>query len=325
MPVFSSGPVHVRVPATSANLGPGFDSAGLALGLHDDVVVSAVASGLEVVVEGEGAGGLPLDERHLVVRALRAAFDRLGGQPPGLALRCTNRIPHARGLGSSSAAIVAAVVAARALVAAGAEVPDEQVLDEQGALDLADQLEGHPDNVAACLRGGVTFAWTQDQQAQAVRLDASADLAPVAFVPATTASTAEVRGLLPATVPYADAVFNASRAALLPHALTTAPELLMAATQDRLHQGYRAPAMPATAALVAELREQGVPAVVSGAGPTVLALTTQAQRAAVSGPAREGWTVLRLDVEPRGAHVLSPERGTGTRRTGGPVVRRDRP
>ena len=294
-------PVHVRVPATSANLGPGFDSAGLALDLHDDVVVRTVSRGLEVVVEGEGAHRLPLDESHLVVRALRAAFDRLGGQPPGLALRCTNRIPHARGLGSSSAAIVAAVVAARALVDGG-----DEVLDAQASLDLANELEGHPDNVAACLLGGVTFAWTTADGPRAVRSDAHPDLAPVAFVPATTASTAHVRGLLPATVPYADAVLNASRAALLPLALTRDPALLLAATEDRLHQGYRAPAMPATAALVEQLRAEGVPAVVSGAGPTVLALTTREQRAAVASPQRTGWTVRELDVEPAGAAVVSP-------------------
>ena len=296
MPTFSDAPVHVRVPATSANLGPGFDSAGLALSLHDDVVVRATASGLEVVIEGEGAGELPRSERHLVVQSLRAAFDRLGGQPRGLEVRCTNRIPHSRGLGSSSAAIVSAVVAACALV-------DGSDLDEQARLELADELEGHPDNVAACLRGGVTFAWTEPAGARAVRLEAHADLAPVAFVPATRSSTKQVRGLLPATVPYADAVLNASRAALLAHALTAEPSLLLAATEDRLHQGYRAPAMPATAALMTSLREQGVPAVVSGAGPTVLALTTRAGRSAVDA-ARDGWQVLPLDVAGQGAHVV---------------------
>ncbi len=300
MPTFTREPVHVRVPATSANLGPGFDSAGLALDLADDVVVRTSSSGVEVVVEGEGAGRLPLDERHLVVRALRATFDRLGGQPAGLALHCTNRIPQSRGLGSSSAAIVAAVVAARALVDGG-----DELLDAQGALALADRLEGHPDNVAACLHGGVTFAWSTTDGPRVVRLDAHDELAPVAFVPSTTSSTAQVRGLLPPTVPYADAVLNASRAALLPLALTRDPSLLLAATEDRLHQGYRAPAMPATAALVRELRAQGVPAVVSGAGPTVLALTTRVTRSAVAGPERPGWAVRPLDVQRRGAHVVA--------------------
>ena len=299
MPTFRDAPVRVRVPATSANLGPGFDSAGLALQLYDDVAVRVTGAGLALDITGEGSGELPRDERHLVVSALRAAFDRMGGQPHGLEVVCANRIPQSRGLGSSSAAIVSAVVAARALVAGG-----DALLDDDACLALATELEGHPDNVAACLRGGITFAWMQGSIPYAIRLEPHADLAPVAFVPALRSSTAQVRGLLPTTVPYADAVLNASRAALLPYALTTNPALLLAATEDRLHQGYRAPAMPGTAALVARLRERGVPAVVSGAGPAVLALTTAATRASVREPAPQGWTVLPLDVEIRGAHVV---------------------
>jgi homoserine kinase len=306
VPTFLDTPVHVRVPATSANLGPGFDSAGLALGLLDDVVVRVTASGLGLGVSGEGKDDVARGERHLVVRALRAAFDRLGGQPPGLHVRCTNRIPHARGLGSSSAAIVSGVVAACALVV-------DADLDDQARLELADQLEGHPDNVAACLRGGATFAWTEQARPRVLRVDPHADLAPVAFVPATRSSTKVARGLLPATVPYADAVLNASRAALLPHAVASDPALLLAATEDRLHQAYRAPAMPASAALVAELRGAGVPAVMSGAGPTVLALSARSARASLLGE-RTGWRVLPLDVEARGAHVVD---GSGPVR-GGP-------
>lgn len=301
MPPFRAAAVRVRVPATSANLGPGFDSAGLALSLYDDVVVRVTDGGLQVDVEGEGADEVARDGTHLVVASLRAAFDRLGGQPPGLAVECTNRIPHARGLGSSSAAIVAAVVAARALVHGG-----EQLLDDDACLQLANSLEGHPDNVAACLRGGVTFTWLRDDGSPGVvRLEAHAELAPVAFVPSTRSSTAAVRGLLPATVPYADAVHNAARAALLPYALTVDPALLLPATADRLHQDYRAPAMPETAALVARLRERGVPAVVSGAGPTVLALTTKATRGEVISADEPGWSVRPLDVETRGAHVVT--------------------
>ena len=298
MASFRGGAVRVRVPATSANLGPGFDSAGLALALHDDVVVRVTDSGLSVDVAGEGADAVARGEDNLVVSSLRAAFDRLGGQPRGLQVVCANRIPHARGLGSSSAAIVAAVVAARALVLGG-----EQLLDDDGCLQLANALEGHPDNVAACLRGGATFAWEHDGVAGVVRHDVHPELAPVVFVPSSTSSTKAVRGLLPATVPYADAVLNASRAALLAHALVSAPALLHTATEDRLHQQYRAPAMPATAALVAELRAQGIAAVVSGAGPTVLALVTRTARAALA-EARDGWTVLALDVEPAGAAVV---------------------
>ncbi len=299
MPSLRAAPVRVRVPATSANLGPGFDSAGLALRLYDDVAVRVTDGGLSVDVAGEGSGELPRDERHLVVRALRAAFDRMGGQPHGLEVVCANRIPQSRGLGSSSAAIVSAIVAARALVVGG-----DEMLDDDVSLELATDLEGHPDNVAACLRGGITFAWMHGSVAAAIRLDPHVDLAPVAFVPSNRSSTAQVRGLLPATVPYADAVLNASRAALLPYALTVDPSLLLAATQDRLHQGYRAPAMPRTAELVARLRQRGVPAVVSGAGPSVLALTTRASRTALVQETEQGWAVLPLDVDAMGAHVV---------------------
>jgi homoserine kinase len=299
VPAFRAGPVRVRVPATSANLGPAFDCAGLALGLHDDVVVQVADDGLSVDVAGEGADDVPRDERHLVVRALRAAFDRLGGQPRGLRVVCANRLPHARGLGSSAAAIVAAVVAARALVLGG-----DEALGGEAALLLADELEGHPDNVAACLLGGLTLAWTGSAGARAVRLEPCADLAPVVFVPATTASTAQARGALPAHVPHADAARNAGRAALLPLALTTEPGLLLEATSDLLHQPYRAPQQPPTAALVDALRADGVAAVVSGAGPSVLALTTRAERATVAARQVPGWTVLPLDVDLTGAQVL---------------------
>jgi homoserine kinase len=297
VPTFRVAPVRIRVPATSANLGPGFDSAGLALTLYDDVVVRIADSGLVVDVAGEGADKLPRDRRHLVVKSLRATFDRLGGQPRGLEVVCANRIPQSRGLGSSSAAIVAAVVAARALVLSG-----DELLDDDACLALATELEGHPDNVAACLRGGVTFAW--GSPVQALRLDAHPDLAPVAFVPVTRSSTRKVRAMLPETVPFADAARNAGRAALLPTALSSKPELLLAATEDRLHQQYRAPAMPRTAKLVASLRRSGVPAIVSGAGPTVLALVRTADAESVARDAPNGWTALPLAVDAEGARVV---------------------
>jgi homoserine kinase len=298
-PAFRAAPVRVRVPATSANLGPGFDCAGLALALHDFVEVRVADAGLSVDLAGEGAERLPRGERHLVVSSLRAAFDRLGGQPRGLEVRCANRIPHSRGLGSSAAAIVAAVVAARSLVLGGSEA-----LDDQAALALAAEIEGHPDNVAACLLGGLSLAWTSDAGARAVRLEPSPELAPVVLVPSTTASTKKARGLLPEQVPHADAARNAARAALLPLALTSDLSLLLAATEDRLHQPYRAFAQPRTATLVQALRGEGVPAVVSGAGPSVLALTTRPGRDAVVARRARGWTVLPLDVEPVGAHVV---------------------
>ena len=282
--------MRVSVPATSANLGPGFDALGLALSLADDVTARVTEHGLAIEVEGEGVG-LAADETHLVVRAMRAAFDRLGGQPTGIGLHCVNRIPHSRGLGSSAAAIVAGILLARGLVEDG-----QDALTDADVLALACAVEGHPDNVAACLLGGLTIAWTEtDDIARAVRLNVASSVMPVAFIPPFTASTELARGLLPASVPHADAAFAAGRSALLIAALTGAEGALLAATEDRLHQSYRAPAMPDSAALVQQLRAAGVPAVISGAGPTVLALTRSAaetERALAVTP--EGWRAAAL-------------------------------
>jgi len=272
-PRFRQGQVTVRPPATSANLGPGFDAFGLALELRDEVTVEVAESGLEVVIEGEGADSLPVNENHLIVRSLRAAFGRLGADPPGLRVRCVNRIPHGRGLGSSSAAICAGIMAARALVVDG-----ELILDAYGALDLANELEGHPDNVAPCLVGGFTTAWEQRDGVDVLRLDPADEVSAVLFVPSQPLATHVARGLLPKDVPHVDASFNAGRSGLLALALTAPDlgperrrELLFAGTEDRLHQGYRAPAMAESAALIERLRADGHPAVVSGAGPSVLA------------------------------------------------------
>jgi len=300
-PTFRAAPVRVRVPATSANLGPGFDCLGLALSLYDDVVVRAMDEpGLSVDVAGMGAASVARNSRNLVVRAMRATFQQLGGAPRGLEVVCANRIPHSRGLGSSAAAIVAGVVAARAMVVGG-----NDRMDDDAVLHLATSLEGHPDNVAACLRGGLTAAWTSDGTTGAVSLDVDDSLTPTVYVPGSSSSTKAARRLLPESVPHGDAAANAGRVALLVHALARRPDLLLLATEDRLHQDYRAPAMPRTAALVAELRAAGVPAVVSGAGPTVLALTSPVQRKELTGaPSRRGWSALALDVDREGAVTL---------------------
>ncbi|MBC9005634.1 homoserine kinase [Micromonospora aurantiaca (nom. illeg.)] len=292
---FTPGPVRVRVPATSANLGPGFDALGLALGRHDDVTAEVTDGGVRVSVTGEGAGELPSDERHLIVTAMRATFDALGAQPAGLALECLNRIPQARGLGSSSAAIVAGVLAARALAADG-----DRRMDDDAALRLAAELEGHPDNVAPCLLGGFTIAWTEPGGARAVSLPVAPAVRPTVFVPAERGLTSVARAALPATVPHADAASNAGRAALLVHALTADPALLLPATVDRLHQEQRAPGMPATAALVGELRAAGVAAVVSGAGPTVLALS----EVPAGFQAGTDWRRWELPIDVSGARVI---------------------
>jgi homoserine kinase len=288
---FVSEPVRVRTPATSANLGPGFDTLGLALTLYDDLSARVTGDSWTVSVTGEGAGELPTDESHLVVRAMLATFDELGGRPAGVAVECVNRIPQARGLGSSSAAIVGGVQLARALV--------REQLDDEVALRIAARLEGHPDNVAPCLLGGFTIAWTEASGSRAVRLDVAPGVQPTHFVPQERGLTATARAALPSAVPHADAAFNTGRAALLVHALTREPELLFTATEDRLHQGYRAEAMPGTASLVASLRSVGVAAVVSGAGPTVLALSP------VPADFRPGteWRAESLGVDSGGALV----------------------
>lgn len=297
----------VRAPATSANLGPGFDTLGLALSLYDDVEVEVTGGGLSIEVDGEGAEVASRGEKHLIVEVLYRAFDLLDelagsglGRPPGLRLRCRNRIPHSRGLGSSSAAIVAALVAARALH------PGGKLLDDDAVLRIATEIEGHPDNVAPCIAGGLTIAWTGPSGPRLVRLE-SKFTQVVAFVPEQRLATERARGLLPKTVPHADAAANSGRAALLIAALTGGldRDVLLDATEDRLHQDYRAPAMPGSAALVRRLRAEGVPAVVSGAGPTVLAFTTASQVDSMSPEVGNGWLKHPLDVATRGARVMT--------------------
>lgn len=283
---------RVRVPASTANLGPGFDALGLALALHDELEVALAPSGLQIEVHGEGAGQVPTDERNLVVRALLAACARLDCRPDGLIVRCRNSIPHARGLGSSAAAAVAGVLAGYALAG---RAPDG------AALDLAAGFDGHADNAGASLLGGLVIAWRQGDCFRAIRLEPHPDLAPVLLVPEVTSSTEATRGLLPAQVPHADAAFTAGRAALAVHALTTAPQLLLAATEDRLHQPYRRPAYPATGRLVEALRAAGVAAAVSGAGPTVLAMPATGELPA--GVDITGFRPYRLPVDSAGATV----------------------
>jgi homoserine kinase len=294
---FVDGPVVVSVPATAANLGPGFDSLGLALGLRDRLTGEVQASGLEVEVTGEGADDVPLDEAHLVVRAMRAAFDEMGAQPSGLRLRCDNAIPHARGLGSSSAAIVGGIALARALVAGGT-----LLLDDDAAFRLAAHLEGHPDNVAPAWYGGLVISGREDEWfAVPAAVDPRVDV--VVFVPPDPLSTEVARGLLPESVPHREAAANAGRTALLVAALGSAPEHLLAATRDYLHQDYRRPAMPVSLDLVDALRDDGVAAVVSGAGPTVLAFCAGCDAVALARRAPDGWVARRLEIDRDGVRV----------------------
>ncbi len=263
--------ITVLVPATSANLGPGFDSFGLALARYDEVSVSRTDGGLLVEVAGVGADEVPLTAEHLVVRAIARAFEHAGAPLPGLHLRCVNCIPHGGGLGSSAAAIVAGLLLGRELLVTGG---DRRLSDDE-LLRLANEMEGHPDNVAPALLGGFTLAYLDGaDRPVAIRREVHPDIRVVVFSAHQASSTHHTRGLLPATVPHGDAAANAAAAGLLVHALTTDPGHLLPATRDRLHQDYRAPAMPASAELVGELRAAGVAAVISGAGPSVIALVT---------------------------------------------------
>ena len=297
--------VSVRVPATSANLGPAFDCAGLALARHDVLDFAAVPGGLTVEIDGVGAGELPTDESHLVVRAFRAACAELGWSPAGLHVSARNAIPQGRGMGSSAAAVVAGVLAAWALC------PDVETVDGDAVLRLTTELEGHPDNVAACLMGGLTLSWMGERGVGAAALPVHEDVLPVVLVPDATLSTEVARGLLPDVVPHADAAFNAGRSALLVHALTSGT-MLLEATEDRLHQRQRTAAMPSTLALVDRLRATGHAAVVSGAGPSVLVLARRGadedgEVQAIARSAHQGWTVLPLAVDPTGARIDRPD------------------
>lgn len=295
-----SGPVRVTVPATSANLGPGFDCLGLALGLRDELTGEVGGSGLVVEVSGEGADDVPRDASHLVARAMDAAFGAMGVTNPPLALTCLNRIPHSRGLGSSSAAIVGGIALARALVIEGAAL-----LDDETAFALANLLEGHPDNVAPALFGGFVVCGQSETDVWADQAPIARELTVVAFVPPYGLSTELARGLLPVTVPHVDAVANTGRAALLVTALGQAPHRLLRATEDFLHQDYRRPAMPESLGLVDALRADGVPAFVSGAGPTVLALTggPLMPRDDLVARCPAGWRALPLDIDRAGVAV----------------------
>ncbi|WP_193607462.1 homoserine kinase [Nocardioides lijunqiniae] len=299
MVAFVEGTVRVSVPATSANLGPGYDSLGLALDLRDRLEAEVLAEGLVVEVQGAGADDVPLDESHLVVRSMRAAFDACGGQPSGLRLSCTNVIPHARGLGSSSAAIVGGLALARALVVDG-----QRLLDDDALFGLAARLEGHPDNVAPAAHGGFVISGQEDGEFYAVGSPVDASIGVVVFVPPTAVSTEVARGLLPAQVPHAEAAADAGRTALLVAALAGRPDQLWRATRDYLHQDYRRPAMPESLALVDALRADGVAAVVSGAGPTVLAfLVEDGDDDALLARAPEGWAALPLAVDHDGVRA----------------------
>lgn len=295
--------IRVTVPATSANLGPGFDTLGIALAVHDELEFTTLNPGeLEFDIRGVGSENIPRDESHLVIHSLRHSLNALGYELPGIRLRAHNVIPHGRGMGSSGAAIVAGVVAAAALIA-----PDREV-DRDELLSLATALEGHADNVAPCLFGGLTIAWMDaNNHPHSKELMVHRGVSVLVLVPEFTLSTEVARSLQPEQVPHADAIFNLSRSALLIAALTQSPELMFDATEDRLHQHYRASAMPETASLVADLREAGFAAVVSGAGPSVLVLCedpgARLEAAAIAERQPSTWQALLTAIDVQGATV----------------------
>jgi homoserine kinase len=295
-----SGAVRVVVPASSANLGSGFDSAGLALSMFDEIEASFTDKpGVQVDVDGEGRNSLPRDENHLIARVMLKTFANLSMPVQGLYLRCINRIPHGRGLGSSAAAISAAVVAARAL--AGTQGTR---MDDQGALELASSLEGHPDNVAACLYGGFTVSWIDESSlARAVKINAHESIIPVVMIPRFEVDTEQARALLPSHVPHRDATYNISRSALLVHAMTNDPDYLFEATSDRIHQEYRRPSMQSASALVTSLRMKNHAAYISGSGPTVCVLTNSEKVEEVISLVPDEFEAQQLAIAQSGASV----------------------
>jgi homoserine kinase len=297
--------VSVKVPATTANLGPGFDTLGLALSLYDELTVTVrEAPGATVTVHGVGEGDVPLDDSNLVVQAIAHTFAQFGQPLPGLELSARNVIPHGRGLGSSGAAIVSGIMAAKGLLEGVVEISSTELLA------LATELEGHPDNVAPALFGGLTIAWMTPTGPQHKKLMVHRGVSPLVVVPETTMSTKLARSLQPTSVPHEDAIFNVSRSALLIAALIQSPELLLVATEDKLHQTYRASAMPETDALIQVLRNNGLPAVVSGAGPSILVLCSDPAERMIAADlvertAATAWQTLMLAVDFKGATVLT--------------------
>lgn len=302
-PTFKANPIQVQVPASSANLGPGFDSCGLALAMYDRYVAQVLDdAGLDIDVTGEGADEVPRTEKNLLVKAMYKGFDYLGGKPKGVAIRALNVVPHGRGLGSSASAIIGGLVLARALVLTGNEKMSDEAL-----LSIASEMEGHPDNVAAALFGGATIAWNSDpKHAHAIQLPVDPRIQAMAFIPPSALATSKARKMLPEAIPFDEARRNTTNAALLSHALTVRPDLLLQATEDFLHQSYRAEAMSASFDLMTKLRAAGVAAFISGAGPTVLALHTFDQGdtdelSRAGGAKFEGKT---LEIAARGATLL---------------------
>jgi homoserine kinase len=283
--------LRCRVPATVANLGPGFDALALAVEVWNEVTVDTDAEPA-VMVAGEGAGELPEDASNLIFRAMTYLSRETGRPLPPFRLESENRIPLERGLGSSATAVVAGLVLADRLL--------DTVLEPDRLLEVAVDLEGHPDNVAACLRGGVVIAYLSRDGWRAEGLDPHPKLRPVLLVPEhERLPTADARRVLPREVPLGDAAFNAGRSALAVLALTGRPDLLGVALEDRLHQDRRLPLVPSSRAVFEELRDRGIPVCVAGAGPSLLAFDTGVGLPEL-GP---GWRLERTAIAASGARL----------------------
>ena len=288
---------QISVPATSANIGPGFDCLGIALELRDRYAAQILDDAtFDVDVSGEGADEVKKDGKNLVIRSMMAGFEFMGNKPKGIALRSLNVIPHGRGLGSSASAIVGGLALARSLVLTG-----EQYMSDEDLITLATELEGHPDNVAAAFYGGATIAWSEKGVGRAVNLKVDPRIKAMLLVPENQVPTAKARKLLPETISHHDAVLNSTNTALLVHALAERPDLLLTATADFLHQNYRAEAMPKSIALIEKLRGAGVAAVLSGAGPSVMILYSGDESEIDQIPSlASGFTAMKLDIAKNG-------------------------
>ena len=302
---YKATPVQVSVPASSANLGPGFDAMALALELRDRYIAQILDDELfDVDVTGEGADEVKKDGKHLVIKAMMRGFEFMGGRPRGIALRALNEIPHGRGLGSSAAAIVGGLNLARGLVLSG-----QSLMTDEDLIALATDMEGHPDNVAAAALGGATISWMEDRVGVptgcAVRMSVDQSIRALVFLPNTQLSTGRARKMLPENVPHRDATINAGRSALLVHALSRRPDLLFPATEDHLHQEYRREGMPRSVDLVKKLRGAGVAAMISGAGPSVLVLHSGsiAEHDDIIRSAGDHFRALDLEVSEKGAEL----------------------
>ena len=281
---------RVVAPASSANLGPGFDTAAAALDLWNEVTVEP-ADELVVEVSGEGADEIPRDRTHLALRAFALLAD-----PDGHRFRFVNRIPLERGLGSSAAAI------ALGLVAAGADPSSDDVLA------AAAELEGHFDNLAAVLRGGVCLSWTRGGTPHAARIASDLPLRPVLVVPATRTNTAASRNGLPAQVSHGDATATVASAALLGAAIASGDAALLGnAFHDRLHEQYRAAGAPLLGLLRERLPAGAAGATLSGSGPSVVVWAEPEHAESVAAEVQQivpdDTTVLPLRVAQEGAHI----------------------